>query len=379
LAPPPLPSASHASQPDISVEQDKPSGLASAARYYKRKAKEGKAYAQNRLGRFHQEGLGVPQSYAEAARLFGLAADQGFADGQNNLGCLYEIGRGVPQSDAEAARLFRLAADQGHAAAQVNLGALYLQGRGVPQSDAEAARFLRLAADQGFAPALSSLGVLYETGRGVPQSYEEAAQLYKAGVEQNFSEGQDNLIVLEFERSARQNSDLVSHETVQDGGVPGAIFAPDRGAEPPPEALNLSTATMDDAAIDLNAAADEQGVSRSDVLKLIERQAAETGRETMGHAAGKPRLPQTDVSDAEAVELVFGNIPDGFRTVTYKRNPHPELVHHPAVLAQAKEIVSANSRTKIADLEPAQQEILRQARRVVRANERHPEVAPRAG
>jgi hypothetical protein len=46
---------------------------------------------------------------------------------------------------------------------------------------------------------------------------------------------------------------------------------------------------MDDAAIDLNAAADERGVSREDVLTLIERIAAETARETTARTKEEPR------------------------------------------------------------------------------------------
>jgi len=76
------------------------------------------------------------------------------------------------------------------------------------------------------------------------------------------------------------------------------------------------------------------------------------------------------ISDAEAVKLVFGNVPEGFRTSTYTRNPHPELVHHPAVLAQAREIANANRRTKIATLPPPEREQLREARRILQANRR---------
>lgn len=98
-------------------------------------------------------------------------------------------------------------------------------------------------------------------------------------------------------------------------------------------------------------------------------------KETAKGVEARPRVA-VDKAEIEAevdpVKLVFGDIPDDFRTRPYTKNPHPELIRHPAVLTKAKEIVSANSRTKIADLSPPKREQLRQARRIVRANERQP-------
>jgi tetratricopeptide (TPR) repeat protein len=124
------------------------------------------------------------------------------------------------------------------------------------------------------------------------------------------------------------------------------------------------------------------GILRTVIQRVSPSQAPslpdEAARETTGRTKRKPRAqaetvePHAGMPDTEAVKLVFGDIPESFQTGTYTRNPRPDLVYHPAVLAQAKEIVSANSRTKIADLAPQDRETLRQARRVVRANERRP-------
>jgi tetratricopeptide (TPR) repeat protein len=57
---------------------------------------------------------------------------------------------------------------------------------------------------------------------------------------------------------------------------------------------NYNPEIMDEAAVDLNAAADEQGVSRQDVLDFIKRTAAEATREIMDRAKETP-CPDDDV------------------------------------------------------------------------------------
>jgi tetratricopeptide (TPR) repeat protein len=65
----------------------------------------------------------------------------------------------------------------------------------------------------------------------------------------------------ELRLKERRESDLVADKTVQDRLMPGENTGDDRGPEPP-EIENLSAVSMDNAAIDLNAVADGQGVSR---------------------------------------------------------------------------------------------------------------------
>lgn len=76
-------------------------------------------------------------------------AEQGEAYAQSRLGARYYLGQGVPQNYWEAARWYRLAAEQGEASAQFNLGLMYRRGQGVPQSFVEAYMWLNLAAASG--------------------------------------------------------------------------------------------------------------------------------------------------------------------------------------------------------------------------------------
>ncbi len=164
-----------------------------AVKWFRLAADQGFAYAQFSLGACHYGGKGVPQDYAEAVKWFRLAADQGHAPAQFCLGACYANGRGVPQDHKEAVKWFRMAADQGFAVAQFNLGVYYADGIGVPQDYAEAVKWYRLAADQGLADAQLTLGACYENGHGVPQDYEEAAKWYRLAADQGLAEAQYNL------------------------------------------------------------------------------------------------------------------------------------------------------------------------------------------
>lgn len=85
---------------------------AEAARWYRKAAKLGDAYAQNRLGWMYANGCGVEQSDTEAVRWYYKAAKQGNAHAQYNLGFMYANGRGVEKSDAEAVKWYCKSAGQ---------------------------------------------------------------------------------------------------------------------------------------------------------------------------------------------------------------------------------------------------------------------------
>ena len=81
----------------------------------------GLADAQDSLGVFYDNGLGVTQDHFEAANWFAKAAEQGLANAQNNLGLCFEYGRGVESSRSTALAWYRKAAAQGHEGAKTNL------------------------------------------------------------------------------------------------------------------------------------------------------------------------------------------------------------------------------------------------------------------
>jgi TPR repeat protein len=147
-------------------------------------ADQGKAFAQNKLGKFSASGEGVPQDYSEALMWFNKAAKQGNADAQCNLGQMYFLGEGVPQDDKEASRWFRLSADQGNARAQSRLGTMYALGRGLSKDDREAAKWLQLAAAQGDAFSQRQIGLMYMIGKGVAPNDSEAMKWLKLSADQ---------------------------------------------------------------------------------------------------------------------------------------------------------------------------------------------------
>ncbi|MCZ6485717.1 MAG: tetratricopeptide repeat protein [Acidobacteria bacterium] len=75
-----------------------------------KRAEQGDADAQYRLGVMYNEGQEVPQDYKEAVRWWRAAAEQGLASSQNNLGVMYDEGRGVPQDYIQAHMWYNLAA-----------------------------------------------------------------------------------------------------------------------------------------------------------------------------------------------------------------------------------------------------------------------------
>ena len=98
-------------------------------------------------------------------------AEQGDADAQYKLGEMYEEGNGVPKNGEKAAEWYGNAADQGHALAQAALGALYLQGIAVPKDEAKGFEWVQKSAVQGYGIAQFALGLAYANGRGVPQNF----------------------------------------------------------------------------------------------------------------------------------------------------------------------------------------------------------------
>jgi TPR repeat protein len=87
----------------------------------RKKAEQGIARAQFRLGFMHDKGNGVKQDHKEAVEWYTKAAEQMHAGARNNLGTMYARGEGVEQDLDKAIDLCTKAAKQGYATAQKNL------------------------------------------------------------------------------------------------------------------------------------------------------------------------------------------------------------------------------------------------------------------
>ena len=95
----------------------------------KKKALEGEADAQNKIGICYKLGLaGFTQSYEDAGKWYMKAAVQGFDKAQSNLAFLYLYGEGGEQDSKKAVEWFSKAAEQGNAIAQFQLAWCYFDG-----------------------------------------------------------------------------------------------------------------------------------------------------------------------------------------------------------------------------------------------------------
>jgi len=167
-----------------------PQNFVEAVRWCKKAAEQGHAEAQCFLGVRFKNGEGVEQSDVKSVHWYKKAAEQGHMEAQYYLGSMFDGGNGVAQSDTETVRWWLKAAEQGHVVAQYNIGKYFRDGRGVAQNDAEAVRWWLKAASQGFVDAQHNLGVSFKMGCGVAQSDAEAVRWWKKAAMQGLAEAQ---------------------------------------------------------------------------------------------------------------------------------------------------------------------------------------------
>ncbi len=79
----------------------------------KKLAEQGKANAQNSLGRMYGMGEGVTRDPKQAVYWYTKAAERGNADAQNSLGRIYDNGEGVTRNPKQAVFWHTKAAEQG--------------------------------------------------------------------------------------------------------------------------------------------------------------------------------------------------------------------------------------------------------------------------
>jgi TPR repeat protein len=144
----------------------------------RKRAEQGIAADQFKLGLRYYTGKGVMQDDHIAFSWFEKAAEQGNAPAQCYLGYMYKNGQGLRQDYKKALSWFQQSADQGYAQAQCYLGGMYYQGTGVRRDYEKAFSWFQKSAAQGFVSAECILGTLYEIGEGISQDYEKAYQWY---------------------------------------------------------------------------------------------------------------------------------------------------------------------------------------------------------
>jgi uncharacterized protein len=153
---------------------------------------DGIPFAQYRIGRMYEKGLGTTRDDAQAAHWYRASSDAGYPPAQIALANLYDQGRGVPQDFGAALELFLEAAEfeQSHAyrlkparppaVALYRAGEMIERGRGVPANPATAAGYYQIAAKAGNPDAQFALAELYRKGEGVAADSAEAERWYAA-------------------------------------------------------------------------------------------------------------------------------------------------------------------------------------------------------
>jgi len=150
-----------------------------------KRAKNGKAWAQRKVGSMYMAGNGVKKNEAEGARWLKKAAGAGNTDAMFTYAGCCQLGSGVPISLIDAKYWYEKASDAGDIVAQYNVGImLFSGGPGVPADPVEAARLFRICADQGHDSSQSMLGVCFATGQGVEKNIEQAMYWYGKAVSQ---------------------------------------------------------------------------------------------------------------------------------------------------------------------------------------------------
>ncbi len=163
-------------------------------------AKQGDADAQNEVGRYYQNGIGVAKDNEEAVRWYRKSAEQGNVYAQDNLGWMYQNGFGTEKNEAEAVIWYQKAADQGNANAQNNLGWMYQNGLGVFQNYSKAVKWYQKAAEQGHANAQNSLGIMFKNGWGVGHNDDEAIKWFQKSADQGNSFALNNLKTYDLQK-----------------------------------------------------------------------------------------------------------------------------------------------------------------------------------
>jgi hypothetical protein len=151
-----------------------PTGLRSAAHWYREAALQGDPVGLTRLAEAYDLGIGgLTLDYKTTVKLYQAAADQNYAIGQYKLGEYYEKGYGVTADQTAALKWYRLAAGQGLPGAMLAAADLLAPSKD-PKDQAESAKWYEAAANVGIPRAMHNLARAYGGGFGVTRDEDKA-------------------------------------------------------------------------------------------------------------------------------------------------------------------------------------------------------------
>jgi TPR repeat protein len=139
---------------------------------------------QFQLGKAHESGSGMNQSYEEAGMWYRKAAESGDVKAMVNLGRMYLLGLGTKQDGKEATHWLKLAASHDDPKARTLLGAALCEGKYLPKDEKAGVAYLKQAVAQGEAHACARLGQFYLFGdAGLPKDPSKAVPLLEKASE----------------------------------------------------------------------------------------------------------------------------------------------------------------------------------------------------
>ena len=135
----------------------------------------------------------------KAIKYYAIASKNGHPIAQNNLGYFYENGIGVDKDITKAFNFYTSAAKKGCVYAQKNLADCYYYGKGTAENNEQAVFWYQKAAEKNYADAQNMLGVCYYNGYGVEQDYETAYYWQEKAAELGLWAAQRNVAGLIFD------------------------------------------------------------------------------------------------------------------------------------------------------------------------------------
>lgn len=182
--------------------------FAAAARLAQTEAGRGDPIAHAWLGRFYENGEGVPTDAKKAVHHYRIAAEDGSNYARWRIGVMIDVDTAEGTLE-EAVALFRAAAKQDYTAAIVSLGVMQATGRGTKRDLAAALSSYMRAARLGDSGGVRGVGVMFFLGEEVEQNTEEALAWFLVSAAMGNEDGEAS-----FERAFDDNPDI-SFEVIE--------------------------------------------------------------------------------------------------------------------------------------------------------------------
>lgn len=219
-------------------------------------ALEGHAEAENALGIFYANGMGIEKDTEKAYNLITTAAQKGYPEAQYNLGMLHKLGIGCSVNFKEAVTWFKKATANGNQKAAFALGYMHYKGHGIAQDYKQAIHWFNQSDD---AMASHYLGICHYLGYGVPANDTKAVEYLS--VNKNFINSKTLLNYVEAEQKAKLevqlNNELTTTQPTDSTYIQGEVIVED-------------AVTFQDAEIENHEALTQNDITGEWVGKLIE-------------------------------------------------------------------------------------------------------------